>query len=75
MRLKGLAAVLVARATTLLVAGAASAQGLLDGEFFAADDKNPRVQSETEVLFPGDDNDVTVAGTCESTRTRRWSTR
>jgi hypothetical protein len=49
----------------LLIAGAASAD-LLDGDFWAADDKNPRVQSETEVLFPGDDNDVSVAATCEA---------
>jgi len=40
--------------------------GLLDGDFFAVDDKNPRIWSETEVLFPANDNDVTVVGICQA---------
>jgi hypothetical protein len=65
MQLKVLAAALVGSAA-LLIAGAASAQGLLDGDFFAVDDKNPRIWSETEVLFPANDNDVTVIGVCQA---------
>jgi hypothetical protein len=51
------------------MAGAASAGeggGLLDGDFFAVDDKNPRIASETEVLFPANENDVTVIGVCQA---------
>jgi hypothetical protein len=65
MRLKVLVTTLAASAA-LLMAGAASAQGLLDGDFFAVDDKNPRIWSETEVLFPANDNDVDVFGICEA---------
>jgi hypothetical protein len=65
MRLKLLVTTLAA-SVTLLIAGAASAQGLLDGDFFAVDDRNPRIWSETEVLFPANDNDVNVVGICEA---------
>jgi hypothetical protein len=65
MRLKVLVTTLAASAA-LLMASTVSAQGLLDGDFFALDDKNPRVMSETEILFPANDNDVSVAATCEA---------
>jgi hypothetical protein len=65
MRLKVLVTTIAASAV-LLMASTASAQGLLDGDFFAADDKNPRVMSETEILFPANDNDVDVAAVCEA---------
>jgi len=65
MRIKILTTALLGSAA-LLIAGAASAQGLLDGDFFAVDDKNPRISSETEVLFPANDNDVNVIGICEA---------
>jgi hypothetical protein len=65
MQLKVLVTALVA-GVALLMAGAASAQGLLDGDFFAIDDKNPRIASETEVLFPANDNDVQVLAKCRA---------
>ena len=65
MRLNGIAVVL-AVSVALVTAGAASAQGLLDGDFFAVDDRNPRISAETEVLFPANDNDVNVIGICEA---------
>jgi hypothetical protein len=65
MRIKILTTALLGSAA-LLIAGAASAQGLLDGDFFAVDDKNPRIWSETEVLFPANDNDVNVVGICHA---------
>jgi hypothetical protein len=65
MRIKILTTALLGSAA-LLIAGAASAQGLLDGDFLAVDDKNPRISSETEVLFPANDNDVDVIGICEA---------
>jgi hypothetical protein len=64
MRLKVLVTALAA-SVTLLMAGAASAE-LLDGDFFRVDDRNPRIWSETEVLFPANDNDVNVIGICEA---------
>jgi hypothetical protein len=65
MRLEVLVTALAASAA-LLMAGAASAQGLLDGDYFAVDDKNPRISSETEILFPANDNDVNVIAICEA---------
>jgi hypothetical protein len=65
MRIKILTTALLGSAA-LLIAGAASAQGLLDGDFFAVDDKNPWVWSETEVLFPANDSDVSVGATCQA---------
>jgi hypothetical protein len=65
MRLKVLVTALAASAA-VITAGAASAQGLLDGDWVALDDKNPRVWSETEILFPANDNDVSVGATCEA---------
>jgi hypothetical protein len=64
MRLKVLVTALAASAA-VITAGAASAQGLLDGVWMATDDRNPNITSYTEVLSPFI-NEATVTGICEA---------
>jgi hypothetical protein len=58
----------LAASAALLMAGAASAQGLLDGIWGTTDDKNPNITATTEVLvgIGGSENDVEVRGVCEA---------